>query len=71
MESTQNPGGVPIQVDAAFEKVKRFFPSPKTQEVDSAVVWLSSPGFNGRGEKYTVDFYSANAGNKVGKLEFE
>ncbi|HEV3386915.1 MAG TPA: hypothetical protein VG097_19010 [Gemmata sp.] len=70
-ESKQDPSGMPIQVEAAFEKIKRFFPSPKRVENDSVVVWQSNPGFNGRGEKLTVDSYSSGTGSRVGRIEID
>jgi hypothetical protein len=70
-ESTQVPSGVPIQADVAFDKVKRFFPSPDRVKSDAVVVWQSNPGFNGRGEKLTVDAYSGSTGSKVGRFEFD
>ncbi len=70
-ESTQTPSGTPIQVDVAFNKVKRFFPASNRNQTDAFVVWQSNAGFNGRGEKLSVDAYSGGTGSKVGRFEFD
>lgn len=71
LELVQQPTETPTQVDIAFEKVKRFFPSPSRVNNDIVVVWQSNPGFNGRGERLAVDTYSGTTGGKVGRFEYD
>jgi hypothetical protein len=69
VETAQQPSSL-IQIEAPYEKIKRFFPSDKRTQ-DSVVVWQSSPGISGVGERLTADSYSGTTGSRVGRLEFE
>jgi hypothetical protein len=69
--SVQQPSQQPIQVEVSFEKVKLFFPSPNRVSNDAVVVWQSNPGFNGRGERLSVDTYNGSTGFKADRFEFD
>lgn len=71
LELTQRPNGAVFQIETPFDKVKRIFPPPSRATHDTIVVWQSNPGFNGRGERLTVDSYSGMIGARTGRFEYD
>ena len=63
----QPPAGK-ADIEAPFAAIRRVFPTNKT--TDGGVVWKSSDGFQGKGEKLTLDMYSP-AGRRTDRLEFD
>lgn len=55
-------------IDATFATIRRVFPTNKV--TDGGVVWQSSSGFQGKGEKLTLDMYSP-AGRKTDSVVFD
>jgi hypothetical protein len=62
-----NPGFMDVPVQ--FGKVKRVF-APVKRGQDIVVVWVSNPGFSGKGERMAVDVYSGT-GARVGQFEYD
>lgn len=60
-----------VQVETPFEKVKRVFPTPSRATHDTIVVWQSTAGVGGRGERLTVDIYSGMIGARTGRFEYD
>jgi hypothetical protein len=67
----QKASDPPILIDAPPAKVKRVFPPADRRNNDAVVVWQSTPGFNGKGEKLTADVHSGAAGTPITRLEFD
>ena len=65
-EGVQGPEGV-LAVEAAFPSVRRVFP-PLRPDADPAILWQSAPGFQGFGEKLTLDLFSPQTGRRVNRL---
>jgi hypothetical protein len=68
-EMVQPPEKV-LSIEAAFPAVRRAFP-PLLPDVDPAVLWQSAPGFQGIGEKLTLDLFSPQTGARVARLLVE
>ena len=70
-EFTQGPSNAPIQVDAPFDKVKRFFLTENRVAQDVVVVWQASAEAGGKGERFAVDLYSGTTGKRVERFEYD
>jgi hypothetical protein len=62
------PPASKADIDAGFTAIRRVFPTNKT--TDGGVVWQSGSGFQGKGEKLTLDMYSP-AGRRTDRIEFD
>ncbi len=71
LELAHKVTGSPVPVEAPPAKVKRVFAPANRREQDVVAVWQSNAGLGGKGEKYTADVHSGNAGNRVGRIEFD
>jgi hypothetical protein len=68
-EGVQGPEGV-LAVEVEFPAVRRVFP-PLRPDADPAILWQSAPGFQGFGEKLTLDLFSPQTGRRVSRLVLE
>jgi hypothetical protein len=70
-EVVEAPSPMVIAMDVPFEKIRRVFAPENRNAHDAIAVWVSNPGFNGKGERLTVDSYSGTVGNRVGRFEYD
>jgi hypothetical protein len=70
-EVVERPSAMPVAMDVPFEKIQRVFAPENRNANDAIAVWVSNAGFNGKGERLTVDSYSGQVGNRVGRFEYD
>ncbi len=70
-EVVQMPSGLPTTIDVPLTKIVKIFAPENRVASDLIVVWQSTPGFGGRGEKISVDRYSGTTGARVDRFEYD
>ncbi|HSQ57348.1 MAG TPA: hypothetical protein VLM40_16620, partial [Gemmata sp.] len=63
-ELAQRPTGSSIAIEVPFEKIERVFAPQNRTTQDVIAVWVSNPGFNGKGQQLSVDSYSSTTGRR-------
>ena len=69
-EVVQMPSGTPTTIDVPLNKIVKIFAPENRVASDLIVVWQSTPGLGGRGEKLSVDRYSGTTGARVDRFEY-
>lgn len=64
------PASNPVPVAVPFADARRFFP-PGKADADLGVLWRSTAGFQGVGEKVTLSLFSPNTGKETAKVEVD